>query len=468
MRTTTGTIRPPAVAIAFVILFAFAGPTHPVADTDTWWHLRTGELILNTSSIPRADPFSWTAVKRPWVAHEWGAEVVFVTLQRAVGPVGLWLLAGLLVGASFLLLHALLRRTGAEIWGRAVALVLALFLSSLIWSIRPHLFSFFFVCLFLERLAAERASPSRATWILVPATALWANLHGAFVLGPLLIACFLVGAAIERSQTRRLLVIGALCVVAGSLNPHGPALYLHPLEVVEISARIQEWRPPSLREIHGLVFTLMVVATLAGLVVRRRRPESSRFIAALAGTLLGFAALKNVAYAGALLAPLTALAAGGLLPESRATRRPERIVLTIVVVIAAMAAAFVVIRNLSGKSDRELLSEQRFPSAAVEQLERLEPGRLANPYDWGGYLIYRARSFPVSIDGRNDMYGTELFERQLLLEELRPGWEDFLSDNDVEYVLWQRRRPLAEAMRLLPGWELVHEDRRAVLFVRDY
>jgi hypothetical protein len=121
---------------------------------------------------------------------------------------------------------------------------------------------------------------------------------------------------------------------------------------------------------------------------------------------------------------------------------------------------------LAGKSDSYLRAEGPFPEAAVQRLSALPPGRLVNPYSWGGYLIWKLPEFPVSIDGRADMYGDELLDEALVVERLQPGWRDFLEDNDVRYVLAPIKRPLAEAVRLLSGWRIVYEDSEAILFER--
>ncbi|MGH2757422.1 MAG: hypothetical protein ACRDI3_06510 [Actinomycetota bacterium] len=459
---------PPSVAIACICLLAFTGPVRPYPDKDTWWHLRTGELILDSGTIPDSDPFSWTAQGRPWVAHEWGSQAIFAALERVGGPAALLLLAGALVGAAVLVLQRTLRRSGAQPWARALALLASVFMTSLIWTLRPHLFSLLFLAVFFDLLTAERLRPGRrASWLLVPATVIWANLHGAFVLGPALIVVYAAVAVLERRpETRRLLLIGGLSLVAGCLTPHGPALYLYPLHVAEVSYLVNEWQPPDLREPQALVFALSVIGSLGLLALRRKAPDTAHLVAAALFALLGFAAMKNIAFSAIVLAPLVASAADGLVPGGSPSKSSERVPLMVVLGVGIVAAALLAGSFVVGKSESELLEEKSFPAAAVQALNRRPPGRLANPYDWGGYLIYRARAFPVSMDGRNDMYGRSLFERQLLLEDLKPGWDDFLTDNDVRYVLWQRKRPLAEALRLAPGWDLIHEDRLAALFER--
>lgn len=458
---------PAGAALISVLLLAFVGPIRASADTDTWWHLRTGELILDQGSLPRTDPFSWTAEGHDWVTHEWLTEVLYALVQRSSGAAGLLVLSGILVGISALALTRALGRITDDVWARAIAALVAVAGGSLLWSVRPHLFSLALLSVFLDLCLAELGSPGRrTTWLLVPLTLIWANLHGAFVIGPLLIFLFVLGGTLERDPgARRLGRILMFCLAAGCINPAGPSIYLYPLTVASVSGEVLEWRSPSIRDAHGLIFFLAVVATLAGAVVRRRAVPLRLLLPAGAFVLLGLLALRNIAMALVVLGPCLALVLGNLLPQAVPSTRDRRVLAGVVAALIAGAIVLPVMR-LAGRSESYLLGEDRFPRLAVRELRSLPPGRLVNPYNWGGYLIYRAPEFPVSMDGRNDMYGARLLARHMLLEELRPGWDDFLDDHEVRYVLWQRAAPLAEALRLADGWALIHEDRRAVLFER--
>src|ERR1700686_2551892 len=101
--------------IIFIFLFwsLLAGPlsNRPLADPDIGWHIRTGELILATHSLPRTDPFSSTMQGQPWFAWEWLYDILLGILHRDGGLNGVVWLCGLLVAAIFaLLLSQLLQR----------------------------------------------------------------------------------------------------------------------------------------------------------------------------------------------------------------------------------------------------------------------------------------------------------------------------------------------------------------------
>ncbi len=69
----------------YVFAFAFFFAARPLSDGDFWWHLKTGEYILNTRSIPKTDFFSFTNYGKAWVAHEWLSEAIFYAIYSRFG-----------------------------------------------------------------------------------------------------------------------------------------------------------------------------------------------------------------------------------------------------------------------------------------------------------------------------------------------------------------------------------------------
>src|SRR5580693_4482936 len=144
--------------IIFIFLFwsVLAGPlsNRPLADADIGWHIRTGELILATHSLPRTDPFSSTMQGRPWFAWEWLYDLALGILHQSSGLNGVaWLCASLVAAIFALLLSQLLRRgTGLPL---AILLVLLAEAAALIHLYaRPHIVSWLFSLLWwivLER-----------------------------------------------------------------------------------------------------------------------------------------------------------------------------------------------------------------------------------------------------------------------------------------------------------------------------
>jgi hypothetical protein len=143
-----------------------------------------------------------------------------------------------------------------------------------------------------------------------------------------------------------------------------------------------------------------------------------------------------------------------------------RLLLGAIAVLGLVACAGFAFGNVAGKSSSQLLSERFYPAQAAQFMSHQPEGRMVNPYDWGGYLIFKTPRFPVSIDGRADMYGAKLLHDDLVLEKLQAGWRQYLDRNEVRYVLWRRSLPLTQALMLDPHWKLIFKDRTSVVFER--
>src|SRR3989442_13058779 len=84
----------------FQVLFLSAGSPRLFHDSDTGWHVRNGEVILNSASVPRADRFSYTRNDQPWFAWEWLSDVMFGAVHRVAGRPGVALISALAIAVT--------------------------------------------------------------------------------------------------------------------------------------------------------------------------------------------------------------------------------------------------------------------------------------------------------------------------------------------------------------------------------
>src|SRR6202158_4662753 len=111
-----------------------------LADGDTGWHIRTGEYILDTRSVPAHDLFSFSRPAAPWFAWEWLADVIFAAAYAHQGLKGVVLLSALLICSSVLILFRYMLWRGAGIAFAAVLSILVADASQSHYLARPHLF----------------------------------------------------------------------------------------------------------------------------------------------------------------------------------------------------------------------------------------------------------------------------------------------------------------------------------------
>jgi hypothetical protein len=223
---------------AALLLLTFLLGCFPMADFDVWWHLRTGQLILETGTIPRVDFLTYTNAGRPWIDLYWLFQVGIAVLYRLGGASALVLLKAL-SGVAIVLAALRSRGEGNKAWPAAAVWLPALIVLSGRLRERPELFSLLFLAGFLCVLARAAECP-RSLWLLPLMQVLWVNCHGFFVLGPLVLAAYFFELLVEkrwppqtprrRPPTKSLALASLASVLACLASPYGWRAASLPLE----------------------------------------------------------------------------------------------------------------------------------------------------------------------------------------------------------------------------------------------
>ena len=215
------------------------------ADPDLWGHVRFGHDIVAAGSLHRSDPYSFTS-DRPWINHEWLAEVL-MSLAYGVGEArGLVALKTVIVGLVLWCILASLRGRDWQPTNHDLLIVVALVgMFSRYHPVRPQLFSLLLFALLL--LALQKAERGNRRWLLgIPLIfAVWANLHGGFLVGLGILAIWLVADVVRQPQSRpKTIALGAAAVIATLVTPHGIDLWRFLAETVGPSRpAIKDWQP---------------------------------------------------------------------------------------------------------------------------------------------------------------------------------------------------------------------------------
>ena len=182
-----------------VLFWCTTGVPWLLSDSDTGWHIRTGEWILKNGRIPATDLFSFTKFRQPWLAWEWLSDVSMAAVHRHFGLGGIALLSLLVLGVTSLCIY---RSAVEESEHRLIAISftgLAMAAGTIHWLARPHLVTPLFAAVFCWVLnrADKRPSGERFLLLLPALTILWVNLHGGFFVGTILLMTYGLGAAAE-------------------------------------------------------------------------------------------------------------------------------------------------------------------------------------------------------------------------------------------------------------------------------
>ena len=469
----------------FIALFAMAA--RQITDPDFWWHLKTGQYIVETRSIPHHDVFSFTVTEHKWITHEWLTQVFMFGLYRLGGLSALLLATCAVITFTFVLVY--LQCDGRPHLAVFVVLLGAL-TSAVAWGARPQMLNALMAAAFLFVLQRYRAGQRHVVWLLPALTALWANLHSGFLLGLGIIAVVIVGElaanwldhhtpqTLPLPAVHTLAVVLALSVAASLLNPNGYKMLAYPFETLGSNAMqqyIQEWASP---DFHRLEYWPLAAMLLGGAAVTAFTLRKRDMTDVLLFCGFGFASLlsaRNIPLFAVIATPIITRYAVHMqvgrwqwdLATLPASRSPARIGLVLnwalVVLLlfgGGLRVADVLLKNRA-------VEATRYPQAAVEYIEThgLAAKRMYNSYNWGGYLLWRG--YRVFIDGRADVYLDDFMNEYVLAYQLRGDWRQPLNKYSVDYVLIERDASLATLLEEADTeWTRVYQDDLAVIYTR--
>ena len=464
-----------------------------LGDGDTGYHIRVGEYILKTLSIPHVDMFSFISPPLPWTAHEWLSEVIMALIHGRFGMTGVVLFYGGMIATLYTLLFVMMRRLNGHILVALAVVMLAITSSMLHWLARPHIFSLLMMVIWYGILDSYQYEGVDRLYQLPLLMLLWVNLHGGFITGFIMLGIYVTGnlylgrfgAQGERgaagTRGRRLLKISLLSLLVSLVNPSGYKILLFPFTLVSdryMMDQVVEFISPNFHEASIIPFRLFLLLLL-GLVACSRRPLNIIQV----GLLLFFTnmALYSVRYItlfAIAAAPIAALTADRLLndtsggittwlrrkdaayakidEQARGFLWPILIVILVLLSLRPNAATF--------RFDEKLKAV-----AAVEFLKREQiPGNMFDNDEFGDYTIYAAwPRYHVFVDGRLDMYGSERLKEYNKVVNFEAGWESVMKKYDMNWVFYTANSPLCRYLHDRVGWRLIYADKVANIFVRD-
>jgi hypothetical protein len=466
------------VALWCVLL---AAVTRTTTDPDLWGNVRFGLDILRDGSVPHVDPYSFTA-DRTWVNHEWLAEVVIGNAFRAAGAGGLVVLKVGAVGTMLLLLAWALRREGASapmLLDAAAAAAIILTFDQIRY-VRPQLLSLVaFAALLSTLTAAQRGSP-RVLLGLPPLFAVWANLHGGWLVGGGIFALWTLVTAVVGPRRHALwcAAAGIAALAATLLTPYGPELWTFLRDTVGFDrADIVEWQPIYVLGWEScLPWAATAAIAIAGVVTSpaetglKARPSIQRIVcvavlaiaSALVARLQAFFAL-SVFF---LIVPALvrtyqqARTPVDAAPRGRAQRFPR-------IACAGVALASLMTATLNVTQLR--IDPRWTPEPAAVAFLTAQPAdrRVLIWFDWGGYALWHlSPKMRISMDGRREtVYSPRLQNRHLRFYFDAPGGASLPADLGADYVWIPRTLPAVHRLES-EGWTRLYQGEQSVIFGR--
>ena len=456
------------VGAGIYALFVLAG-NRLLIDPDTMWQITVGQWILDHRAVPETDVFSFTMRGQPWISTQWLAQVLYAKAYAVAGWSGPVVLAATAITATFALFTKFLSRHFPESTTLVfVAAALALTVPHLL--ARPHVLAMPLMVAWAGGLIAAADRRGAPSFRLLPLMALWANLHGGFVFGLVLIAPIALDAVLSadvklrKALALRWAAFAAAALIASCCTPYGWNSLLASQKILALGNAlplIMEWKPADFGSVGALEICLLLGM---GLALWRGIKLPPLRIVLLLGLLHMALAQGRAGEILALLAPLVLAA-----PLARQIGGPE-------ISNAAPPARGLVIAGVAGllmAGTFAYASVHRFephthgsPVAAVAALKKLNVARVFNDYDFGGYLI--ANGVAPFIDGRTELYGEKFFVEHNAASGLMEPENLFrlLDQYRIEATLMRTQSAATKLLNHIDGWHKVYADDIATIHVR--
>ena len=478
----------------FLIVFlflSFQSRTILLNDADTGYHIRAGEYILKTFSVPSHDIFSFRSPPPKWTAHEWLSEVVMALLHRAFDLTGVVLFFIFLISATYALLFRMLRTCRGNIIADILIITIVIVSSALHWLARPHIFSMVIMVGWYQILKIFQKGSRNYLYLLPPIMLLWVNLHGGFVAGFLFLAIYFFcngiklgfSAGEEKEQAKgKASFLGytiLACILVSLINPYGYHILTFPFRLVsnrDLMDNVREFLSPDFHRVMPFKYLLYLMITI--LAASRKRLDIIEISLLLIFLNMALYSVRYIPLFCIVAAPILAEQAGVVLGQKEGSRFPTfqsesgniaKIdswakgypwVVVALLLVAGIAAA----GKLKFHFDRKVK-----PVAAVDFLMKENvTGNMFNRDEFGDFLIYAAYpKYRVFIDGRLDVYGTEKFKEYLKVANLGPGWEKILEKYNIGWIFYDANSVLSRSLYEKKGWRLIYADKVSNIFVKE-
>ena len=406
-------------------------------DTDVWWHLQLGHLILS-NGIPHSEPFAYAPASQPWVGQQWLYEVILARLTD-VSPALASLAFGLLGAGAFVIAARTLPRNSAVhgAWS-AAAILVCVFACAQVLGTRGQVITVFGAAVTLWIVRRWRDGGVRVVWLIPPLMLLWANMHAGFFTGPAILAGAYVLTLRAKGLARRPYLLATLAGCAVTLvNPAGVHLWSYVLSTFQnaaITQLIVEWSSPDFHNIWLRLLELVAIALVAAWTLSPRRPDLLDMIFAGGAFAASLSAQRNIALFALVATPQLAMYGSAAWEAHRhrliGKRRlramaPRRALLSGVVLLVAAAAGvlnglYPLLHDLADGTYERTAEPQL---AATYTLAHYHGERIYSTYELGGYLVYRAPAGRVVyLYGESAIFGNNTLEAYLDIHLLRSNW----------------------------------------------
>lgn len=471
----------PAFLGAILVAANFAIVRGLRLDPDTWWHLKYGDMILQTGRWPTVDTWSFTVHGMPRIAYEWGGEVLTALAYRMGGLRGMDVLLITLTSIIVILTYYFAWLRCRNSYAAFFATFILLPIAVLCFTLRPQLIGYIFLLVTLILLERFRLGEQKNLWAVPVIFLLWVNTHGSFTLGFMVLGLYWLGGLISfdsgglyavrwrPEQRLHMELVGLLSVAVLPLTPYGTRLAAVPFDVATSLplnlADINEWQPLNFGFWQAKLLLVVLFGFIVAQIAFRLRFRLEEFGLFAAVVYLAMVHGRFAILYAIVLAPLIASVFVRWAPVY--DPKIDKHAVNAVLLFAALIA--MVLYLPSERTLRRNIPNELPVKAVRYLLDHSISGRMFNDYGYGGYLVWAlAPQRKVFIDGRGDVYEwAGVFSDYADVVDLKPDALAVLQSYRVDFCLIRPQGALATLLRGTPDWKEIYTDTVSAIFVRQ-
>jgi hypothetical protein len=474
----------------------------PIADGDIFWHLAAGREILNSRHLLFIDPFSYTTPGIQWIDLHWLFQVLSYLTFCLSGYYGLLLLKAFIVGSAVFLLLSPARALKSMVI-TASLFVFCIYHFRYLIPLRPGIFTLLYLSSFLFLLEKYSKTPRTGFIItLIPLQILWNNTQGLFMIGPAVVALYIVGTFTDMIRESKaplhaiteyirtiqfwlLTTVFLTLCISGMATPYGIKGFLFPFHLLkqitpghanQYSNLIAENTPlikmvGTDQSYYVLIFAILCSFVLLSMLSAPKKTRAWHFYLFACFAVLAIMAQRNLIL---FLFATVPLLKSNLEHFSLRIFTPVKkpLLYGCTIIISLYVTLITVSHYMMIKSIGNPISPFCHPVNSTQYLStHALSGNIFNADRYGGYLLWRL--YPdkkVYIDTRLSMRDRTFFSDYISLLDNPEKFTFTIKRYDITAVVLPAFIPLyAKLIRYLyynPDWKLVIADGSEALFVK--
>jgi MFS family permease len=476
--------------ICLLLVFYGSFLTHKInlVTADLGRHLANGRELIENHNLLKTNFYSYTEPDYPVISHHWGSGVIFYCLWKTMGFIGIQAFFIVLSIATFLISFCFAKKLG----GYGLSGLLALGIIPLLaerTEIRPEIFSYLFVMVFLCMLWFFQENRLAPAWLLILPVleVFWVNLHIFFFLGPLIILAFVIETLVKKNVSRQaklkwLSLIFGLSVLATLVSPFGFRAVVEPFIIMKhYGYSIVENQPVWLAQrlirnpnliIFELLFFVLVLSYAVLFCKNRKALSPALFLLGSGASLMAWLEIRNLTLFGLLALPIMALNISQVFPSVVSGLRKLALFFLFIAVTISVSGNLTYLFPYWHEFGLGLERDNDRPARFIQ--EQKISGPILNNYDIGSYLIfYLFPEYRVFVDNRPEAYSVSFFQDVYIpLQDNESKWQEFKEKYGFNAIVFSYHDATPWAQKFLISriqdqeWAPVYVDQYVIILLK--